>query len=79
MNIPPENYGKFKKELEELINRYSMENRSNTPDYILAQYLFACLMAFNEATTSREVWHGRIVPPSVEEVQAIYAPATKPS
>ena len=37
----------FRKELSELINRNSMENASNTPDFILAEYLVNCLMAFN--------------------------------
>ena len=30
--------GEFKKELEKLINKYSLENYSNTPDYILTDY-----------------------------------------
>jgi hypothetical protein len=29
----------FVKELEQLINKYSMENLSDTPDFILAQHL----------------------------------------
>ena len=49
----------FEKELLELINRHSMENASNTPDYILAQYMEACLTAFNTATQQRENWYGR--------------------
>ena len=49
----------FPKELEALINRHCMENQSNTPDFILAQYLKACLDAFDQATQQRETWHGR--------------------
>jgi len=49
----------FEKELEGLINRYSEENRSNTPDFILARYLVICLSAWNQATAQREVWYGR--------------------
>lgn len=44
----------FDKELEDLINRYSMENDSNTPDYILAKYLMDCLGAFNNAMIWRD-------------------------
>jgi hypothetical protein len=33
----------FRKELEQLINRNSRENGSNTPDFILAQYIEGCL------------------------------------
>jgi len=50
---------KFKKELEQLINKYSMENDSNTPDFILAEYLIKCLDAFNVTLQRREAWYGR--------------------
>lgn len=49
----------FEKELEILINRHCVENASNTPDFILAQYMKACLLAFETATQQRETWHGR--------------------
>jgi len=39
--------------LEHLLNCYSQENGSNTPDFILSKYLLACLQAFNEATNNR--------------------------
>jgi len=44
----------FEKELEALINVHSIENESNTPDFILAQYLRSCLDAFTVATKRRE-------------------------
>jgi len=43
----------FKKELTGLINSYTKENRSNTPDYILAEYLEDCLRAYDKATNER--------------------------
>jgi hypothetical protein len=49
----------FKKELTSLINRYSMENDSNTPDYVLADYLFKCLETFNESIKDRNSWYGK--------------------
>ena len=49
----------LEKDIERTINRHSAENASNTPDYILAQYLIACLSAFNVATQQRETWYGR--------------------
>jgi hypothetical protein len=49
----------FEKELISLINRYSKENLSNTPDFILAQYLQGCLIAFDMAVQQREHWYGR--------------------
>lgn len=53
----------FEKELERLINKYSMENGSNTPDFLLAEYFRSCLSAFNVAVTKREEWYGRSVMP----------------
>jgi hypothetical protein len=48
----------FLNELTALINKYSKENESNTPDFILAQYLYSCLLAFEQASTTREDWYG---------------------
>ena len=48
---------KFRKELETLINKYSMENASNTPDFILAEYLENCLKAFDLALSKRASWY----------------------
>ena len=36
----------FKKELCELLNKYSKENESDTPDFILAEYLIGSLKVF---------------------------------
>ena len=47
----------FEKELTELINKYSLENGSNTPDYILAKYLNDCLTTFNKAIKKRDKWY----------------------
>lgn len=49
----------FFSELEQLLNKYSVENGSNTPDFIVAQYLLHCLQAFNSAVNRRETWYGR--------------------
>ena len=42
-------YALFVKDLEKLINKKSLENGSNTPDYILADYLTYCLKTFDYA------------------------------
>jgi hypothetical protein len=49
----------FKLSLERLINSYSQENGSNTPDFILAEYMENCLKNFNETVNNRELWYGR--------------------
>lgn len=54
----PEAYG-FEKELAALINRYSRENGSNTPDFILASFLADALEAYDVAVRQRGEWYGR--------------------
>ena len=48
----------FEKELEMLINEHSKENESDTPDFILAQYLKGCLANYEEAVKARDKWYG---------------------
>lgn len=47
----------FEKELESLLNRYSKENGSDTPDFILAEYLIGCLENFNNTVGKRTTWY----------------------
>lgn len=42
----------FEKELAILINKYSKENESDTPDFILARYLKDCLANYTETVRS---------------------------
>lgn len=49
----------FRKELTKLINCESMENGSDTPDFLLAEYLTDCLSAFDRVVSAREKWYGR--------------------
>jgi hypothetical protein len=45
-------------EIRAAINHCSRENVSNTPDFILAEYLLSCLAAFESASMRREEWYG---------------------
>lgn len=47
----------FNMELTALINKYSMENVSNTPDFILADYLESCLRNFGNTIQKRELFY----------------------
>lgn len=47
----------FKEELTSALNRACAENRSNTPDFILARFLIGCLNAFEVATNERRDWY----------------------
>lgn len=49
----------FEIELAELINHHSIENGSDTPDFLLAQYLAGCLDIWNRHIRARENWYGR--------------------
>jgi len=48
----------FRKEIQNLINRQSLENNSNTPDFILAEFLTDCLDTFDKAVCRRDNWYG---------------------
>lgn len=48
----------FDKALERLINCYSLESGSNTPDFILVEYLKSSLINFHQATRMRDNWYG---------------------
>jgi hypothetical protein len=41
------------------LNRFSAENNSNTPDFLLAHFLLGCLAAFDSVVPQRETWYGR--------------------
>lgn len=58
-------------QIEHAINANSAENGSDTPDFILAEYLTDCLAAFDKATQAREKWYGRERMPG-------FPPATPP-
>ena len=49
----------FRQDLEELINKYGMENGSNTPDFILADYLNSCMRIFDKTMKQRDIWYGK--------------------
>ena len=49
---------RFRQELEKLINSNNQEAGSDTPDFILADYLTDCLAAFDRAVTRRAWWYG---------------------
>lgn len=50
--------GDFTKELEDLLNRFSWDNETNVPDYILARFLVKQLASLRELTTTRDRWFG---------------------
>lgn len=53
----------FRTELAQLINAHSLEGGSNTPDFVLAEYLAECLHVFDKTIAAREKWYGRELVP----------------
>lgn len=48
----------LEKQFAEVINKNSIENESNTPDFILGKFLVSCLLAHQEAARKRDNWYG---------------------
>lgn len=55
---PADNRSSLRSEIKRALNRASAENGSDTPDHILADYLIACLDAFDATTHARSAWYG---------------------
>ena len=49
----------LERDLAEVLNRHGVENFSNTPDFLLAEYLVDCADAFAVASRRREQWYGK--------------------
>lgn len=49
----------LERELTQLLNKYSEDNAAQTPDFLLAKFLLACLRSFASAIGERELWFGR--------------------
>ena len=53
----------FAYELRILLNKFSAENDSNTPDFVLMGFILNSLNAFNSAVKTRADWYGRMDKP----------------
>ena len=47
----------LEEEIAHLLNCKSMESESDTPDFILAQYLIGCLEVWNKTIRARDKWY----------------------
>lgn len=48
------------RQLSGILNTASRENASDTPDFILAEYMLNALAIFERATIQRDNWYGRL-------------------
>jgi len=46
----------FQKDVEGLLNKHNFDTYSNTPDFILAEYLTNCLLSFGHSVKNRDAW-----------------------
>lgn len=65
--------------LASALNRFCAENPSNTPDWILAQFLLGCLAAWDRGVQQRETWYGRDARPSVPASTVGVSPPQEPT
>lgn len=49
----------FKEDIRSSVNRLCIDNILETPDYILAQYLYDCLTIFGMALASKDKHSGK--------------------
>ena len=55
--VSTEKLAEFQKELATLINRYSIENLLNTPDFIIAENMVNHLIATANIVSRRDKWY----------------------
>ena len=48
-------------DLEKIINKYSLDNESNTPDFIFAQFLLSVINAYLETMEKRDMYNQNAV------------------
>ena len=63
------------KDFAKVINYHSLENSSDTPDFIIATYLVSCLENLNGLIEAREMWDEQAV--AVERSEDEQAPINK--
>ncbi len=47
----------LREDIEHVLNRHSRENRSGTPDFILAECILAALDSIEAAIMARDAWY----------------------
>ena len=68
----------FIKELSHLVNKHNIDNELNTPDFILAEYVFSCLTVLQNQIRDRENWFGAYLRPGCVEINSAETKVTRP-
>lgn len=58
-------------DIRSALNRRSRENVSNTPDFLLAEYMLACLSAYEVATMARDQFYAINPRPGARSADAL--------
>lgn len=54
----------FERDIAAVLNKHGKDTETNTPDFILAEYINRTLMALAGMNTKNKDWHGEDVPTS---------------
>jgi hypothetical protein len=68
----------LRKDLTDLFNRHSVENESNTPDYLLAEFVLQCLAQFERFIQARDAWYGMNPEPGTDWASHVPEPPRCP-
>ena len=52
-----QDYQEIVRDIARVLNKYSLEQESNTPDYILAEYILKSLSDLNRLMRDRDYWY----------------------
>jgi hypothetical protein len=68
----------FMKELTRSINKHNIDNELNTPDFILAEYVFSCLTVLQNQIRAKENWFGAYIRPGCVEINSSETKVIRP-
>ena len=58
-----QDYQEIVRDIAQVVNKYSLEQESQTPDYILAEYMLKSLSDLNRLMRDRDYWYYGSVDP----------------
>ena len=58
-----QDYQEIVRDIARVVNKYSLEQESQTPDYILAEYMLKSLSDLNRLMRDRDYWYYGSVDP----------------
>ena len=61
-----QDYQEIVRDIAHVVNKYSLEQESRTPDYILAEYMLKSLSDLNRLMRDRDYWYGVLTRGSVD-------------